>query len=335
MAEQRNDSTNDGLDVFDPKPADEDFNPRPEATVYTNSGDPDKPGLIARIFGKKKQDPNAPDLRGGVLNPFAKRDQAIHSLTRGFDQLTDLMQGIQVSMEKSTEKQSELIDTLKHLPASVEQAAEANKIHGETLLAIKDQIGNQTEHQEKLGAILDTIGQTGEAQRKGLDTLQERVEAMREADAQMAENLSGVGQTMHGLGDAMRAVSDSSARSNEVLEQLRSHLDKKTDHLEEQMRKQSKWFSFLLGMALFLSFLALLFVAGMGYFVVQELRDEQPVITEENAAAAPGDIEAVTGEFGAAEELVEDTQAEIEELIDDVTEQPASEMTPDDTPIPN
>ncbi|MEM6560619.1 MAG: hypothetical protein AAF656_03380, partial [Planctomycetota bacterium] len=220
---------------------------------------------------------------------------AIHSLTRGFDQLTDLMQGIQQSMEKSTQKQSELIDTLKHLPASVEQAAEANKIHGETLVAIKDQIGHQSAHQEKLGDILDTIGKTGEAQRQGLDTLQERVEAMREADAQMADNLNGVGQTMSGLGDAMRAVSDSSTRSNEVLEQLRSHLDKKTENLEEQMRKQSKWFSVLLGLALFLSFLALLFVAGMGYFMVTELRttdtppasNNTPAAAESNAPEQP------------------------------------------------
>lgn len=301
MTEQRTPTDTDPLDVFDPKAdADNGVEPTPEATIFTrdnartDTADGTKPGLLARIFGKKPE-PDGPDLRGGVLNPFAKRDAAIHSLTRGFDQLTDLMQGIQQSMEKSTQKQSELIDTLKHLPASVEQAAEANKIHGETLVAIKDQIGHQSAHQEKLGDILDTIGKTGEAQRQGLDTLQERVEAMREADAQMADNLNGVGQTMSGLGDAMRAVSDSSTRSNEVLEQLRSHLDKKTENLEEQMRKQSKWFSVLLGLALFLSFLALLFVAGMGYFMVTELRttdtppasNNTPAAAESNAPEQP------------------------------------------------
>jgi archaellum component FlaC len=245
---------------------------------------PKQGGLLARLFGGgREREPD--DLRGSLLRPNAKRDAAIGSLTRGFDTLTGLMSSIQSTMEANGQTQRDLLDTLQHLPGSVEEAAKANKIHGETLLAIRDQIGQQGGFQEKLGDILGSLTETGDAQRKGLETLQERVEAMREADSQMADNLGRVGSTMDGLGgtldqiggkmgdigNAMGRVTESSHGTAQVLDQIRTQLDARTTEIESQMKKQASKFSLLLVLSLLLSTLALASVAAIGWLILERL----------------------------------------------------------------
>ena len=247
---------------------------------------PRQGGLLARLFGRgERAERGEDDLRGTLLRPHARRDAAISSLTRGFDTLSGLMESIRDNMEANGRTQRDLLETLKHLPASVEEAAKANKLHGETLLTIREQLDRQDGHQEKLGEILGTLGQTGEAQRRGLETLQERVEAMREADAQMADNLGRVGSTMDSLGgtigeiggrmgevgSAMRGVTESSHGTAQVLEQIRAQLDARTSEIETQMKKQAGRFGLLLLLSLLLSTLALASVAAIGWLILTRL----------------------------------------------------------------
>ena len=260
-----------------------------------------KPGLLARLFGKKPpQDPNDPDLRGGLLSPFAKRDQAITSLSRGFDTLSDLMESIRDQMERSTDKQTELLETLKHLPRSVEEAAEANKLHGQTLGAIRTQLDESHRQGEKLGEILGTIGETGEQQRRSLDTMAERMGKMSEQDEQIADNLTGVG-------NLIRGVSDQNAQSVSVLRDLQKEMNRRSDELESQMKRQSGRFVTLLVLSLLLSLLALAAVAGLGYLLLSEAGYFERPATDDDAGSAlvlPADADAATTSDAEAAEIL-------------------------------
>ena len=199
--------------------------------------------------------------RSSFLRPWARRDAAIQQLQDGFGTLTDLMSGIRSNLEKQNERQEQLAEYLSHLPQVLASLPESNRVQGETLKAIHQQLATQSDQQGKLNDILGQMSRTSFEQRGMLDELRERVETVRETDKVIADNLGNVGS-------AMEAVTKNSTAGVEVLTQMRDRIDTRDDQLEKILQKQSVRFTTMLAIAIFLSIAALAAVGIIGYLLI-------------------------------------------------------------------
>src|SRR5207244_12413938 len=119
--------------------------------------------------------------------PGAQRDAAIQHLQEGFTTLTDLMGAIRDNLEQQNRRQDELLGALQQLPQVLQSIPESNRMHGETLSAIRQQIEGQGAQSERLGEILGKIGQTTGEQKEMVDDLRGRVEELRTTDTSIAD----------------------------------------------------------------------------------------------------------------------------------------------------
>ncbi len=234
-----------------------------QQTLITRIGSWFKRGT--RGNGDLPLDPHSPgtgiEPRSSFLRPWARRDAAIQQLQDGFHTLTDLMSTIRDNLDRQSHRQDELLNYLSHLPQALESLPESNRVQGEALRAIRQQLQQQNSQQEKLSEILEKIGAGGGEQRILIDSLRERVDSLRQTDESIAENLSSVG-------DAMKTVSQTSATSTAVLGQIRDRIDERDDQLERVLQKQSTRFTTMLAIAIFLSCSALVAVSVVGYLLL-------------------------------------------------------------------
>jgi chromosome segregation ATPase len=203
--------------------------------------------------------------RSSFLRPWARRDAAIQNLQEGFHTLTDLMSTIRDNLDRQGRRQDELLNYLSHLPQALESLPESSRVQGEALRAIREQLGHQNSQQQKLAEILEKIGEGGAEQRVKLDSLNHRVEQLRETDESIAEYLNNVGNTM-------KSVSDASTTSTEVLGQMRDRIDARDGQLERVMQKQATRFTTMLAIAIFLSCAALVAVSVVGYLLLNPVK---------------------------------------------------------------
>ena len=201
--------------------------------------------------------------RSSFLRPWARRDSAIQNLQEGFNTLTDLMSSIRENLDRQSKRQDELLQYLSHLPQALETIPESNRLHGETLKAIHQQLEQQVDQQGKLTEILDKVSTSGGAQREILEGLRERVETLRDTDESIAQNISSVSE-------AMQNVSKHSSTSTQVLEQMRDHIDGRDGQLERILHKQNTRFTTMLAIAIFLSVAALVAVSVIGYMLLNK-----------------------------------------------------------------
>jgi DNA repair exonuclease SbcCD ATPase subunit len=201
------------------------------------------------------------DTRTTFLRPWAKRDAAIQHLQEGFTTLTDLMGAIRDNLEKQNQRQDELMNALTQLPQMLESLPESNRMQGETLKAIHQQIESQSSQQQRLGDILNKIGTTTGEQKQMVDALRTRVEDLHKADTSIAEYLNNVGSSL-------KDVSQNSASTTQVLSSMRDNIDARDGQLERVLHKQGSRFTIMLATAIFLSIAALVAVCVMGYLML-------------------------------------------------------------------
>jgi DNA repair ATPase RecN len=207
-----------------------------------------------------EEDQSLIESRSTFLRPWARRDQAIQNLQDGFHTLTDLMGAIRENLEKQGKRQDELLGYLSHLPKVMETIPESNRIQGETLKAIHQQIQFQNDQQKTIADILGRISESGGDQREMIDELRQRVENLNEYDQAIAENLRTVGA-------AMQNVSQNSTASAQVLERMRDNINTRDGELERILHRQNSRFTTMLAIAIFLSVAALVTVVGFGYML--------------------------------------------------------------------
>src|SRR3954469_12144433 len=201
--------------------------------------------------------------RTTFLRPWAKRDAAIQHLQDGFNTLTDLMGAIRDNLEKQNQRQDELMTALSQLPQMLEAIPESNRMQGETLKAIRQQIEGQGAQQERLGDILGKIGATSSEQKQAVDAIRSRIEDLHKADTSIADYLNNVGS-------ALKDVSQNSASTTQVLSSMRENIKERDEHLERSLSKQNTRFTTMLATAILLSIAALVAVCVMGYLMMNQ-----------------------------------------------------------------
>src|SRR5262249_48996267 len=123
------------------------FSRKPNRDLFPRgNGDPSQEiGAPPSSLGQQIIEP-----RSTFLRPWARRDAAIQHLQEGFTTLTDLMSGIKENLDKQSQRHSELMDYLSHLPKLAQELPEANRVQGETLKAIQQQIETQSTRSDRL-----------------------------------------------------------------------------------------------------------------------------------------------------------------------------------------
>jgi vacuolar-type H+-ATPase subunit I/STV1 len=215
--------------------------------------------------------------RPSILNPLAKRDQAIANLQQGFSTLTDLMSTIKDNLHDQGRRQDELLTYLSHLPQAIEGIPETNRLQVESLKAISARLEQQNTQQNLIGEILGKLADNDLQQKQAVADVRTRVENVAEQNKNISENLSSVGA-------AMQTVSKNSQASAQVLEQVRDNLQQRDGQLERLLHKQAMRFTSLLYVAIFLSIAALVAVIIL---MVQMMN--HPAAGASPTATAPAD----------------------------------------------
>ncbi len=201
------------------------------------------------------------ETRQTLLRPWNRNQAALNHLQEGFQSLTELMTSIRQNLETQGQRQDELLQHLSSLPKALETIPETNRIHGQTLSAIHEQIVRQGEQQETLGEILEKLSESGGDQKELLEGVRERVETLNQQDKAMADSLNTVSA-------AMESTSRNATASTEVLGQLRDNLRARDSELERVLHRQGVRFTTMLAIAIFLSVGAMVAVVVMGYLMM-------------------------------------------------------------------
>jgi chromosome segregation ATPase len=225
---------------------------------------------IGRIFKRAPKgngfEPSPADTKPGVTvethpmirPPWKKNTAAIAQLQEGFHSLTDLMDEIRQNMIAQGRRQDEVITYLSALPKLLETMPENNRIQGETLKAVHEQLQRHADQEQTLGEILEKLTESGGDQKDLLEGLRERVETLSHQDQTMAEN-------MHSVSLALEQTSRHSAVGTQVLESLRENMRSRDSDFQRVIQKQNMRLTTLLVVAICVSVAALAAVFVMGY----------------------------------------------------------------------
>lgn len=198
------------------------------------------------------------DDRPSILRPFAKRDNALQNLQKGFESFNGLISTINTNLQDQGRRQDELAGYLSHLPEAIKGIPETNRLQVESLKAISARLDQQNEHQNLMVEVLGKMADNDVQQRKATEDVRDRMEAVAEQNKNIAENLTTVGS-------AMTTVSKSTTASTQVLTQLRDNFERRDGQIERILHKQASRFTALLVVAIVLSVAALVAVGFVGY----------------------------------------------------------------------
>lgn len=196
--------------------------------------------------------------RGGFFGSSRASEQSIQKLSEVVVSITQLMSTIRDNLERQNSRQDELLSLMARLPEALEQLPESHRLHGETLKAIYQQLGQQNASQEKLGEILSKMNETGGEQRKLIDSLNDQLDGLRQTDASISDNLVSVGT-------AMQSLSKTSQSSANVLERIQGNIDARNAAIEQILARQNQRFNFILWLSVVLSMGTLISLALLAY----------------------------------------------------------------------
>jgi DNA repair exonuclease SbcCD ATPase subunit len=230
---------------------------------------------IGRLFKRSKSNgdlDNSSDNNPGdttisvsrptLVKPWGRNQAAISQLQSGFQTLTELITAIRENMEHQNNRQEALLQHLSALPKVLETLPESNRLQGQTLKAIQDQLTQQADQQHTLGEILLKLSDTGSEQKDILEGLRDRVETLNQQDRAMADSLNNVGT-------ALESASRNSATSTQVLVQMRENLNTRDTQLENVLHRQGNRLTTMLTIAISLSAAALVAVVIMGFLMIR------------------------------------------------------------------
>lgn len=206
--------------------------------------------------------------RLGFLRPFAKRDEAINGLQRGVVALSGLMDTIRDSLEKQGRRQDEMISYLSHLPEILHSLPEAQRIQGETLKAIGQQLQHQVNQQAKIAEILARVNESSGDQKQLMEALHERTEMIYGYNERISSNLCEVST-------AMQSVGKTAEDTSHVLKQLEQDLNRRDTQVIRLIQRQNVRFTVMLLLAMMLATAAIL-VAGVIGFQLLNTVPQQP-----------------------------------------------------------
>lgn len=191
---------------------------------------------------------------GGFLRAFSRRRTTIEQLETGVTALAELMNSIQQHLERQSARQDEMVRCLANLPAALQQLPEAQRLQGETLQAMVEQIERHADRQNQVADLLERLSRAESERGRALDALQDRVDVLSSHDQSIAQNLGAVGTAMQ--------------TSATILHQLQDNLDERDGRWEKILRRQNLRFTLMLSVTLGVSLIVAGAVAAAAYLLV-------------------------------------------------------------------
>jgi chromosome segregation ATPase len=199
--------------------------------------------------------------RPSIFRPWARRDAAIVGLQQGVASLSALMDAIRENLERQSHRQDQMLAHLAHLPEILQSLPDSQRLHGETLKTIGQQLEQQVVQQQQLTEILSRVSDAGSDQKHLLEALHERANTLSEHNEAISENLRQVGS-------AMETVGRNAESNTQLLHQFREQQASQQEAAAEQqqamadlVRQQGKRFTLLMVVTIVLAVAAL---AGAG-----------------------------------------------------------------------
>lgn len=173
-----------------------------------------------------------PPRRLGLWRPWARREAVISGLQQAFASIAELTQTIRDNLERQGRRQEELLVGLSRLVEVVQTLPEAQRLHGEALRAIGEQLRAQMQREETLAEILQRVGDAHAGQREALEAVRSQVQAMGTQTEAIAGNLGQLGSAIETLG---RASESSSA----LMQQLTDSIAARNGEMQRALERQS------------------------------------------------------------------------------------------------
>ncbi len=207
--------------------------------------------------------PQRPESRKlSIFRPFARRDAAIAGLQQGFSALAELMNSIRDNLERQSRRQDEMISYLSHLPELIQSLPESQRIQGEALRAIGQQLQQHILHQSRLAEIMAKANQSQDEQRMVLENINGRVESVLEHNDRIAQNLRHVSAAMENMGRT---------GENEVLvlRQMQENLNHRDESVQRVLQRQSARLTSLSIAAMACSMMAMAAIIVVGVMLLK------------------------------------------------------------------
>jgi ABC-type transporter Mla subunit MlaD len=204
-----------------------------------------------------------PARRGWFFQRDSRRDAAMESLQRGFDDLTRLITSIRDNMDQQTRRQDELLSFVSQLPELLETLPESLRTQGETLRAIVTQLQQQMEHQARLGQVLGQLADADADHHQRIGAMDQRLEAMTMQSQTISATLRQVGASLDSAGRASEATA-------ETIRQIQEKISTRDEQLESVLRTQNTRFTTMIAAAIAIAIAALGCTAWVGWMLMNK-----------------------------------------------------------------
>lgn len=183
-----------------------------------------------------------PERAPGVFPRWARRDQALQRLQKGYERLAETIDSVQVYLAAQERRGQQLEGSLKRL---VEAADAVSAQSGRTLELLEQVVHNLQsagKRDDRLMELLSGLPEATRRQTDALDAVGRRLELVSETDAQIADSLQTVGR-------AVDQWDQSVGRQNDLIAGLGRSIERNDERLNAVFVRQGRWI-WILGIAL-------------------------------------------------------------------------------------
>jgi len=177
-----------------------------------------------------------------LWRPWRRRDAAISALQQAFTSVTELTQAIRDSLEKQSRRQEEMMACFSRLLEVVQTLPEAQRLHGEALKSIGEQLQSQIRRDERLADILERVTEAHAGQRTAIEAVSGQVQMMGAQTEAIADNLRQ-------LGTAIETLSRASESGSAVMQQLTDSIAARNADMQRALQRQSARLTLMLVVA--------------------------------------------------------------------------------------
>lgn len=200
----------------------------------------------------------------GLFRPFTRRSESTLSGGETVTALTDLLVSMREAIDRQGQRHEELMGTLAQLPKAMELVPENTRLQSEALAAIRQHLENQGTQARQMSTILEKVGQASVDQRRILDAVRQRLDALAEHDQKVAEHFNN-------FASALTTSADTTKLAGQVIEALKQNITERDEKLTQIIKVHQRRHTVLMVAAVVLSAAALV-AATVGVYVVQQGR---------------------------------------------------------------
>jgi len=185
-----------------------------------------------------------------------KKEQPLAMMEEGFNRLVDVLESINNNVVQQRKHNAEMVDKLSELSDSMRTLPQSVESQGRAAKMMTDEIKRQSLYSQQLAETIKLLPEMNQDQLEKLGDVARHLEKSTEAELQMAESFNQFGQATQGLLNNSKTQTLSLTNIGRMLEQ-------NEQQLREFSKRQSRRFAWLLAIVLAVSLAAAGAIAAM------------------------------------------------------------------------